>query len=274
MPTQRSHDDPRAAACSAQPANGSGAAGVTPGGVGRRAGSVSIIVPTYREAANLPALIEQIGAVRAATVPNLDLWIMDDRSNDGTREAVAALGLGWVHLVERDGARGLSPAVLDGIARSAGDTVAVMDADLSHPPGAIPALLDALDGGAEFAVGSRYVPGGGTDDDWGLFRRLNSWVATALARPLARLRDPMSGFFAFDRARLGSAGRLSALGYKIGLELIVRCRAERIAEVPIHFADRVRGTSKLSFVQQAQYLEQLRRLYWFKFVRRGRSTRG
>jgi dolichol-phosphate mannosyltransferase len=239
-----------------------------PIGSGRRARTVSVVVPTYREAANVPVLVQQLAEIRASQLPKLDVWIMDDQSKDGTREAVDSLGLDWVHLVERDGPRGLSPAVLDGIARSGGETIVVMDADLSHPPSAIPALLDALDAGAEFAVGSRYVPGGSTDDDWGLFRKLNSGVATMLARPIAKVRDPMSGFFAFDRAHLSSSGTLSPLGYKIGLELIVKCRARRIAEVPIHFADRTRGTSKLSFVQQLQFIEHLRRLYWFKLFGR------
>jgi dolichol-phosphate mannosyltransferase len=228
--------------------------------------TVSVVIPTYREAANIPALIQGLLGVRSGEVAALDVWIMDDRSNDGIREAVAALGLDWVHLVERDGPRGLSEAVLEGIGRCEGETIVVMDADLSHPPGTIPALLDALDRGAEFAVGSRYVAGGGTGDDWGVLRRLNSSAATALARPLAKLRDPMSGFFAFERDRLRSAGPLSPLGFKIGLELIVKCRAVRITEVPIHFAPRVRGESKLSFVHQAQYIEHIRRLYWFKLM--------
>lgn len=230
--------------------------------------SLSIIVPTYREAENLPTLLRRLAALRDHNALDFDTWIMDDQSRDGSREAVASLNLPWVTLIERTGPRGLSPAVLDGIAASAGRRILVMDADLSHPPAAIPAMLAALDAGADFAVGSRYVTGGGTDDDWGLFRRLNSRAATLLARPLTTLRDPMSGFFALDRRALASAGRLNPVGYKVGLEILVKSRAKRVAEIPIQFADRHAGKSKLTPLQQLQYLEHLRRLYVFKLTGR------
>jgi dolichol-phosphate mannosyltransferase len=224
----------------------------------------SVIIPTYKEAPNIAPLLASLQEVRARSGLDLDVWLMDDRSHDGTREEVESTGMPWVHLVERDGTRGLSPAVLDGIAASRGRRVVVMDADLSHPAATIPALLAALDAGADFTIGSRYVRGASTDDTWGAFRRLNSKVATLLALPLARLQDPMSGFFAFDRALLGGAAPLNPVGYKIGLEIIVKCRAQRITEIPIHFAERIAGRSKMSFRQQMLYLEHLRRLYAFK----------
>lgn len=234
-----------------------------------RAPAISIIVPTFREALNMPALLASIDSVRQQAALDLDVWIMDDQSRDGTREAIDQLAHPWVNLVERAGPRGLSPAVIDGIHASSGQRVIIMDADLSHPASAIPQLLAALDAGAEVAVGSRNVAGASTDDDWGLFRWLNTKVATTLARPLAKLRDPMSGFIAFDRRLLARAAPLNPVGYKIGLEIIVKGRAKRIAEVPIHFADRRAGTSKLSFKQQMLYLEHLRRLYAFKLSDRG-----
>src|SRR5205814_2934642 len=135
-------------------------------------------------------------------------------------------------------------AVLHGARLAQHPVIIVMDADLSHPPEAIPALLAAL-GSSDFAVGSRYVPGGSTDDRWSLGRAINSRLATCLARPLTRVRDPLSGFFALRRSTLDAAGPLNPLGYKIGLELLVKCPCRAIAEVPIHFASRARGRSKL-----------------------------
>ncbi len=98
----------------------------------------------------------------------------------------------------------LSLAVLDGFRVARCDRLVVMDADLSHPPEHIPALLAAL-GRATIAIGSRYAPGGRLDERWGLWRRLVSGVATLLARPLGGGRDPMSGFFAIDRETLPAA---------------------------------------------------------------------
>jgi len=144
----------------------------------------------------------------------------------------------------------------------------VMDADLQHPPERITALLDALDKGADFALGSRYVPGGSTDHEWTFFRKINSGVATFLARPFAGpVRDPMSGFFALRRSTFDRAERLTPLGYKIALELMCKCRVTAVQEVPIHFGLRTRGESKLSLKQQFRYLEHLSRLYDFTYPR-------
>lgn len=236
--------------------------------VAAAAPAVSVVVPTFREAANIPALVEAIGSVRESHALDLDLWLMDDPSGDGARGVVDVIGLAWVHLVERRGPRGLSEAVIEGLRTSRGRRLVVMDADLSHPAAAIPAMLGELDRGAEFAFGSRYVLGGGTEAGWGVLRWLNSKVATLLARPLTSMRDPMSGFFAFDRARLDHAATLDPVGYKIGMELVVKSRAKRVAEVPIHFANRVAGKSKLTPRQQLLYLEHLRRLYKFKLLGR------
>jgi dolichol-phosphate mannosyltransferase len=196
---------------------------------------------------------------------DLDLLIMDDDSRDGTVEAVARRSEPWVHLVVRTTDRGLSPAVLDGLYRARGEVLACMDADLSHPPDALPAMLDALEAGADFVFGSRYVKGGSTSDDWTILRWLNSRAATLLARPLTAVRDPMSGFFALRRSTFGKGRHFRPVGYKIGLELIVRCRCRRVVEVPIHFSNRRFGRSKLTVKQQLLYLEHLRRLYAFRF---------
>jgi len=108
------------------------------------------------------------------------------------------------------------------------------------------------------------VKGGSTDAEWGVFRWLNSKVATLMARPFTRAKDPMAGFFAFRRAAMDSAAPLNPVGYKIGLELIVKCRFKKVAEVPIHFEDRKHGESKLSFKEQLRYVQHLGRLMKFK----------
>jgi len=118
---------------------------------------------------------------------------------------------------------------------------------------------------ADFVVGSRYVEGGTFDEDWGFFRLLNSKVATWLALPLCHVKDPMSGFFAFERERLESTNELAPAGYKIGLEIMVKGEFSSPAEQPIHFKDREFGESKLDFKEQLLYLKHLRRLYKFKF---------
>ena len=227
---------------------------------------VSIVVPTLHEAANIPMLAGRLIAALSGIGVAWELLLVDDDSNDGSEELVAALARGMPVRMEvrRRAPRDLSLAVLHGIRLARFDRVVVMDADLSHPPERIGALLAALDGDCEMAVGSRYAPGGTVDRAWGRGRRLNSRVATLLARPLARCGDPMSGFFAIDRRSLPDLQRLQPIGYKIGLELMVRGRL-RVAEVPIDFADRDRGASKMDWRQQVKFLRHLYRLYRYRY---------
>jgi dolichol-phosphate mannosyltransferase len=227
---------------------------------------VSIIVPTYKEVLNIPHLVERIEPLRAEHNLDIELLLMDDDSRDGSEEQVAKLGKDWVRLIVRKENRGLSPAVVDGLVAARHDVLVVMDADLSHPPEKVPELVKALDDGNEFVIGSRYVQGGGTDAEWGVFRWLNSKVATLMARPFTTAHDPMAGFFAlrkqtFERGR----GALNPIGYKIGLELMVKCNCRRVYEVPIHFTDRKHGQSKLSMKEQLRYLQHLRRLFIYRY---------
>ncbi len=223
---------------------------------------VSVIVPAYREAENLPELIARLGALRAQL--DIDLIIVNDESGDPSEKAVADTKQPWARISTRTTERGLSSAVLHGLSLAKHPYLVVMDADLSHPPEAIPKLIKALEDGADFAVGSRYVPGGSTDDKWTFFRMINSKVATAMARPLTKLRDPMSGFFALKRTTFNNAAKLNPVGYKIGLELLVKCHCKKITEVPIHFASRKRGESKLTLSEQIKYLRHLGRLFSYK----------
>ncbi len=227
--------------------------------------SVSIVVPTYREADNIPLLVDRIARLRDERRLDLELLIMDDDSNDGIEDVVRGLRKAWVRLTVRKENRGLGPAVVDGMRLARNDVLVCMDADLSHPPEAIPELLEALSQNYDFVIGSRYVEGGTTDERWSLFRRLNSRVATLLARPFTCARDPMSGFFALRRETFASAQDLNPIGYKIGLELLVKARCEFIKEVPIHFTDRRLGESKLTLAEQLRYLQHLRRLFIYRY---------
>jgi dolichol-phosphate mannosyltransferase len=227
--------------------------------------AITVVVPTYREVENIPHLVSRLAAVRESAGLDLELLLMDDDSQDGSEALVTAMALPWVRLVTRRSNRGLSYAVLEGLKLSTRERLIVMDADLSHPPEKIPELLAALEGGAEVAVGSRFTEGGSTADDWGLFRWLNSQVATLLALPLTTLSDPMSGFFAIRRGTLLTGRDFNPVGYKILLELIIKCGCGRVTEIPIHFENRRYGKSALTFMEQLKYIRHLRRLYMYKY---------
>src|SRR5262249_36551716 len=147
-----------------------------------------------------------------------------------------------------------------------GRVLVCMDADLSHPPEILPRMIETLEKNqAEFVIGSRYVTGGSISAEWSLLRHLNSSVATLMARSFCRAKDALSGFFALPRAVLDRAEALNPIGYKIGLELIVKGGCSRIVELPIHFSERRLGQSKLGLREQLNYLRQLKHLADFKF---------
>jgi dolichol-phosphate mannosyltransferase len=228
---------------------------------------VSIIVPTYKEAKNIPVLVDKIDrALKPHAVP-YEIIIVDDNSQDGIDAAVTALRPTYpVTLKVRIGEKGLSSAVIAGFALAQGSIFAVMDADLSHPPEKIPELVQPIrDEKAEFVIGSRFVAGGSAAHfNW--YRRLNAWVSKMIARPFTTVSDPMTGFFAFDRNILDRGGQLSPLGFKIGLELIVKCSPKTIMEIPFEFQERLHGESKLSLRQQVLYLLHLKRLFQYKYA--------
>lgn len=230
---------------------------------------ISLIIPTLNEAENLPPLLERVDM--ALRGHDYEVLIVDDQSTDNTPQIAHELARRYPLrlIVRRDTHDGLGGAVLEGMRQAQGDIFVVMDADLQHPPEKIPELIAPLEQDrADFVLGSRYVQGGSTADKWSPARRINSRIATWLARPFAgKIHDPMSGFFALRRSTFQNARRLTPYGYKIGLELMCKCQVQRVVEVPIHFAHRLRGASKLSLREQFRYLEHLSRLYDFTFPR-------
>lgn len=237
---------------------------------------VSIIVPTYREADNLCPLVTRLAKVMASADRSYEIIIVDDDSRDGSEEIIATLvNQDYpVRIITRIGQKGLSSAVLCGFYEARGEILVCMDADLSHPPEAIPRLIECLnDPQVDFVIGSRYVTGGSTDENWGVFRRLNSKIAILLARPFTNIKDPMSGFFAIPRRVFRQAAPLNPIGYKIGLELIIKCSCKHICEVPIHFSGRRLGQSKLNTREQINYIIHLLRLTIFKLVYNSRDKR-
>ncbi len=232
--------------------------------------TISIVVPTYREAENLPLLVPDVAAAMSSRGWVWEIIVVDDNSPDATPEVLSQLAARFPQFryTIRTAERGLSSAVLAGISLAMNDFVVVMDADLSHPAAAIPAMIDKLlRNDADFVIGSRYVDGGSTED-WSRLRWLNSWGATMLAKPLVGdVKDPMAGFFAMRRESLRQADPLNPIGYKIALELLTKTKIAhaRVAEVPILFRNRVHGESKLTMKEQFRYLEHLSRLYDYKF---------
>lgn len=235
---------------------------------------LSVVVPTYREAENLSVLIPRLHEVFKESGLDGEIIVVDDNSPDDTVKVVQALSTTHsVHLIVRTTERGLSSAVIAGMHAAQGDVLLCMDADLSHPPEDVPKLYRAIaesetdgDHRPAFAIGSRYVAGGSTESGWGLGRWLNSKVATVLAWPLTAVSDPMAGFFALRRKDfLKASDSLDPIGYKIGLELLVKTNTRRAMEVPIEFKNRLYGESKLSLREQLNYLRHLGRLYRFRF---------
>jgi dolichol-phosphate mannosyltransferase len=226
---------------------------------------ISVIVPTYNEAGSLPLLVARLAPAMRAR--EWELVVVDDGSPDGTAAIAERLSADHpIRVLRRAGKAGLASAVIAGFAEARGDVLLVMDADLSHPPEVVPQLLDAIDGGADLAVGSRYVKGGATMD-WPVRRRIVSRVACLMGNVLVPVRDATSGFFAVRRAAIEGV-HLNAIGFKIGLEVIARARAARIVEVPYTFRDREHGASKFGRREVGQYVVQLGQVARDKLTRR------
>jgi len=213
----------------------------------------TICLPTYNERENLEPML---GALRGVLRPGDRVLVIDDSSPDGTGELADRLAadLGFVEVLHRERKEGLGPAYLAGFRHAlagGAELVLEMDCDFSHDPADVPRLIAAVEGGADVALGSRYTAGGGVRN-WGLLRRVISRGAsfyTGLFLHM-RVKDPTGGFKCFRRAVLETVDldRITAKGYAFQIELTYRAKRAgfRIVEVPITFADRTEGRSKMS----------------------------
>ena len=218
---------------------------------------VAVIVPTLNEFENIDALLAAVLAQVSAEW-NVEVLVADGGSTDGTVECVRSWeARGPVRLIASDGRRGLAGDVLAAVERTQAPIVVVMDADFSHPPASLSQLVAPIMAEeSDMVVGSRYVRGGMTAG-WPLHRRILSRLGGAIAWPFADITDPMSGFFAVRRDRLLAVDPAAA-GFKIGLEVLAAGGdALRVGEVPIDFADRIRGTSKIGLRELGAYGRRL-----------------
>jgi dolichol-phosphate mannosyltransferase len=219
---------------------------------------LSVILPTYNERENLPEVVAQIRRLPI----DVECVIVDDNSPDGTGEVAELLASKdpSIKVIHRPRKAGLASAVYAGLSKASAPYIAVMDADLQHPPHLLTQMLQALEDGYDLVVASRYVRGGGVVG-WPLLRRIVSRVATLLAHltvPRSRaVKDPMSGYFALKRGVLESVKVYSPIGYKLLLTILAKGRYSKVKEVPMVFRRRLRGESKLDQREVLTYLKLL-----------------
>ncbi len=238
--------------------------------VATRDAQVSIILPTYNESQNILAVLKSIKENLPKNLVTQTI-VVDDGSPDGTGrivedylKTVKSLADYTVDVIHRTAKRGLSSAVLNGIQHATGDTIVVMDSDLSHPPQVIPKMVEALrQYQCDLVVASRYIRGGNIRE-WPMKRKIMSRVATWIAKKGLGVKptDPMSGFFVFRRNIIKGIN-FDAIGYKILLEILVKKSGLDVREIPYTFEDRARGSSKLSPSTVSDYIKSVWRLYKF-----------
>jgi dolichol-phosphate mannosyltransferase len=229
---------------------------------------VSIIIPTYNESQNICEVLRSIGE----NLPKgyqTETIIVDDNSPDGTQKIVEEylssmkkISGFTISLIRREIKQGLGSAILKGILHAKGDTIVVMDSDLSHPPHLIPKMVETLQKGlCDIVVASRYIKGGKIQG-WSLKRKIMSKVATTIAKKGLRIKaaDPMSGFFAFKRKIIENL-KLDAIGYKILLEILVKSNGSKIHEIPYTFTERKAGSSKVDLATIFDYFRSVWKLY-------------
>jgi dolichol-phosphate mannosyltransferase len=227
---------------------------------------LSIVLPTYNESKNIAAIIRHLTELLDAALPGAyEITVVDDNSPDGTAEVARQLvrQVPQLRVMRREHERGLSSAVIRGWQASSGEVLGVIDADLQHPPEVTLRLWSEIARGADLAVASRHVEGGGVSD-WGVLRRALSRGAqliglVILPEVVGRVSDPMSGYFMVRRSAIEGV-ELRPLGYKILVEILGRSRCRWIGEVPYVFRERIAGESKVSARVYVDYLRHLLRL--------------
>ncbi len=229
---------------------------------------LSLVIPTYNEAENLPRLVERV--YNALEGYSFELIVVDDDSPDGTAAVANELSRDFpLKLVVRTGQRALATAVLAGFHRATGRVLGVMDADLQHPPEYLTQILAAIDQGFDLVIASRYSQGGA--DQGSIVRRCMSKSAALLTRtvvsPARKTPDPLSGFFLLRREVVDGV-ELKLVGYKILLEVLVRGKARQVTSLPYAFERRLAGNSKFNLNEQVRSLVHILRLA-FAGLRRG-----
>ncbi|WP_212766098.1 MULTISPECIES: glycosyltransferase family 2 protein [Streptomyces] len=243
--------------------------GALEGTLGETAGvaepaAVTVVIPTFNESANIRELLHRLTDSVPARLP-CEVVFVDDSSDD-TPAVIAEAAQDCpfpVTVIHRDAPDGgLGGAVVEGMKAAGSGWIVVMDADLQHPPSLVPELVATGEKeSADLVVASRYLPGGSRAGLAGGYRvavsRGATWLAKGLfPRALRGISDPMSGFFAIRRSAV-TAEALKPLGYKILLELAVRCRPGEAAEVPFVFQDRFAGESKSTAREGLRFLRHL-----------------
>jgi dolichol-phosphate mannosyltransferase len=226
----------------------------------------SLVVPTYNESQNVEQMVRVLCSLLDHAMPNdYELIIVDDDSPDRTWEIAQQMIPDYPNLrvMRRQTERGLSTAVIRGWQAARGQVLGVIDGDLQHPPEVLLKLLQSVRNGADLAVASRHVEGGGTSD-WGFVRRFLSRGAQLLGlmilpQVVGRVSDPMSGYFMVRRSAIANC-LMNPLGYKILLEVIGRGNVGRITEVGYVFQERQEGESKVTWRQYIEYLMHLAKL--------------
>jgi len=229
---------------------------------------ISIIIPTYNEAENIIRMLDSIGE-NLPTNTTTEAIVVDDNSPDGTANLVENYikkikdSVKYsVKIIQRKSKTGLSSAVINGIEKSNGETVVVMDSDFSHPPNMIPKMVNELKNSEyDIVIASRYLKDGGIEG-WTTKRKMISKSGTKIAKTGLKISesDPMSGFFAFKREIIKGIS-FDAIGYKILLEMLVKTKGARIKEIPYTFVNRQIGSSKLGSSTIIDYLKSVWKLY-------------
>ena len=233
-------------------------------------GKISIVVPTFNEAENVGNLANQISyALRGI---EYELIFVDD-SDDDTPEAIRKVMAEDpnVRMEHRESEKGLATAVLKGFSLAGGDYIAVMDADLQHPPAILRSMYAVMETGVDFCIPSRFIPGG-SDGGLGPYRKLVSGVARYIGKialpSLRKITDPTSGLFMFRKQVIEGAD-LRPIGWKIMVEVLAMGTYKTVVEIPYKFQARPAGESKLSSKVTIEYLKQV-----FCLMKRGKNQRG
>ncbi len=227
---------------------------------------LSLVIPTYKERDNIKKIVSILSQILDESIPgSYELIVVDDDSPDRTWEIAQSLTTEYPQLrvMRRQDERGLSSAVIRGWQAATGNVLGVIDGDLQHPPEVLMQLLRNIEQGADLAVASRHVEGGGVSS-WSVVRRFLSRGAQLLGLiilpgVLGRVSDPMSGYFMVRRSAIANA-ILNPVGYKILLEVIGRGKVSQLAEVGYVFRERTEGESKVTWKQYIDYIHHLVRL--------------